>query len=219
MIIHKIQCKLRPRGLRSFLDISEKKYLTILDVGCGNRSSIFINSINARFEIHGIDVADYNQTHESMRKYFNYHITKPVDFSYSIKNMNVNFDYIISNHNIEHCNNPLETFDAMIERLTPGGYMFVATPSIKSINFPSREGTLNFYDDITHKHPIDLRKLLALHADKVECIFFDESYRPFFWRIVGFACEFLSRLNSKVMLGTWDYYGFEQIMWLRKIKS
>jgi SAM-dependent methyltransferase len=207
-------------GLRAFLDGAEKRRnLNLLDVGCGNRSSIFIKKINPKFDIYGIDIGDYNQSSESRSMYFSYLIVNPDVFDESIKNINLDFDIIISNHNIEHCHKPDKTFAAMIERLAPGGYMFVAKPSLNTIKYPSREGTLNFYDDDTHNQPIDLCNLIAPHANNIQCIYYNHSYRPFFWRLVGFANEFRSRLKSKVMLGTWDYYGFEQIAWLQKLEK
>jgi len=215
--MHKLQCILRPRELRAFLEKYKKQHLKLLDVGCGNRSSIFIKKINPCFDIFGIDVVDYNQSPESRRLYASYLIANPETFDESIHKMN--FDLIISNHNIEHCNKPDKTFAAMVERLSPGGYMFFATPSLKSINFPSRKGTLNFFDDITHEQPIDLRKMIEPYENKVQCVFYKDSYRPFFWRLVGLVFELTSRLKAKVMLGTLDYYGFEQIMWLRKLEK
>ena len=44
--------------------------------------------------------------------------------------------------------------------LKKGGIIYLVTPSEKSIDFPSREGTLNYYDDKTHKYkPINLTGL------------------------------------------------------------
>ena len=217
MLKNKLQCILRPRGLRAFLSKSENNTLKILDVGCGNKSSIFIKKINPKFQIYGIDVSDYNQTLDSKNLYADYLIAKPELFDQSITEINFEFDLITSNHNIEHCNNPEKTFKAMVAKLRPGGKMFIATPSLNSIYFPARNGTLNFFDDTTHKQPVDLVKLLKSQENMVRCIFYKESYRPFFWVVVGWLNEFTSRLNGKVMLGTWDYYGFEQIMWLEKI--
>ena len=219
MLIHKIQIFLRPRGLRSFLTVSKSKKLKLLDVGCGNKSSIFIKKVNPQIDVFGIDIGDYNQSDESKKLYTEYVLTEPELFDKAIKDMNVNFDMIISNHNIEHCNDPVKTFNAMVERLVPGGSIFIATPSMKSINFPKRSGTLNFFDDNTHNKPVDAKKLISAMSNKIECVFYSESYRPLFWRIIGFINEFSSKKKKKVLLGTWDYYGFEQILWFKKIKE
>lgn len=216
---HKIQTILRPRGLRSFLSMSKNKKLNLLDVGCGNKSSIFIKKINSQINVHGIDVGDYNQSEESKKKYTKYTLSDPELFDKSIRDMKVKFDLIISNHNIEHCNNPEKTFNSMIDRLAIGGYIFIATPSFKSLNFPKRSGTLNFFDDTTHKNPVDVKKLVSTESKSIECIFYSESYQPIFWRLIGLFNEIFSKSKKKVLLGTWDYYGFEQILWAKKISE
>ena len=217
MNTHNLQVALRPYGLRSFLSRSKKKS-KILDVGCGNRSSIFIKSIIPSSDVFGIDIGDYNQSVESKKLYKNYITTPPEDFHFAINNIKENFDKIISNHNIEHCNNPRGTFSAMIDRLAVGGDLFIATPSIRSVNFPSRKGTLNFYDDSTHKSPIDLMEMFQSESHRIECIYYSDSYRPFFWALVGFINEYFSKKKNKNMLGTWDYFGFEQIIWIKKVR-
>jgi len=131
--------------------------------------------------------------------------------------MSHSFDVIISNHNIEHCNNPNGTFSAMIDRLVSGGQLFIATPSIRSIDFPSRNGTLNFYDDKTHIKPIDLMNLFRAESHRIQCTYYSESSQPLFWRTIGWFNEFFSVRKNKTMLGTWDYYGFEQIIWIKKV--
>lgn len=216
MKIHDLQVALRPRGLRSFLSRS-KNNPKILDVGCGNRSSIFIKSIIPSSEVFGIDIGDYNQSAESKKLFNHYITTPPEDFHSAINNFKENFDLVISNHNIEHCNNPRGTFSAMIDRLVTGGNLFIATPSTRSVNFPSREGTLNFYDDTTHKSPINLMDLFQSESHRIECIYYSDSYRPAFWALIGWFNEYFSKKRNKNMLGTWDYFGFEQIIWIKKI--
>lgn len=215
MKTHDLQVALRPRGLRSFLSRS-KKNSKILDVGCGNRSSIFIKSIIPSAEVFGIDIGDYNQSVESKKLYKHYITTPPEDFHSAIYNLKENFDMVISNHNIEHCNNPSGTFSAMIDGLAVGGDLFIATPSMRSVNFPSRGGTLNFYDDSTHKSPIDLMEMFQSESHRIECIYYSHSYQPFFWALVGMVNEYISKKKNENMLGTWDYFGFEQIIWIKK---
>jgi len=215
MRIHRLQVALRPYGLRSFLSRS-KKDCKILDVGCGNRSSIFIKSIIPLADVFGIDIGDYNQSEESKKLYKRYITTFPEIFSNTIYEIKENFDIVISNHNIEHCNNPNSTFSAMVDKLEVGGMLFIATPSTRSIGFPTRVGTLNFYDDNTHKKPINLMELFQSESHRIECTFYSQSYRPFFWASVGLINEYFSKKRKKTLLGTWDYYGFEQIIWLKK---
>lgn len=220
MWISALKCILRPRGQRSFLASIEKQDCKILDVGCGNESSIFLKKVKPCSKIFGIDVSDYNQTRESKRRYEKYVISEPQAFADSILSFRENFDIVISNHNIEHCNDPVATFKAMVERTEQGGHIFIATPSLKSVTLPSRGGNLNFYDDPTHSEkPVDLKVLFKMEADNLECLYYSEESRPFFYRLIGFLQEWISKKRNWILLGTWDYHGFEQIIWLRKAKS
>ena len=116
---------LRPRGERSFLFSIKKDNCKILDVGCGNASSIFLKTIKPNSILYGIDVADFGQTNESKGLYEQYIISEPENFSRSIQNIQEDFDVIVSNHNIEHCNDPESTFRAMVDRTAVGGHLFI----------------------------------------------------------------------------------------------
>lgn len=211
---------LRPRGQRAFLSSIRIDDCKILDVGCGNQSSLFLKSVKPSSFACGVDVCDFNQTPESKGLYDEYIIAQPASFSQTLRSIDESFDVVISNHNIEHCNDPSATFSAMVEKTSIGGYLFIATPSLKSVDFPSRGGVLNFYDDPTHQDkPVDLMELFALEHNKLECIFFTPSSKPLIWFLIGFVQEFRSKRNNRILLGSWDYHGFEQIMWLRKVAS
>ena len=69
---NKIQSLLRPKGLRAFITTSKKQSARLLDVGCGNESSVFFNSVNPLIEIHGIDICDYNQSIKSKNLYIRF---------------------------------------------------------------------------------------------------------------------------------------------------
>ncbi len=84
---------------------------------------------------------------------------------------------------------------------------------------PAGGGGLNFYDDPTHRHPVDLMKLFNSESHRLECIFYSESSRPIIWWFFGWVQEFLSRKIDRILLGTWDYHGFEQVMWIKKVDN
>jgi SAM-dependent methyltransferase len=208
---------LRPRGLRSFLSSIKKDNCKILDVGCGNKSSFFLKRLKPNSKLYGIDVVDFDQSNESKALYEHYMISKSESFARSIQNIQEHFDIVLSNHNIEHCNDPASTFQAMIDRTALEGYLFIATPSLHSVTFPSRGAVLNFYDDPTHQEkPVDLMKLFNSESHRLECKFYSGSSKPIIWYFIGWAQEFVSRSIGRTLLGTWDYYGFEQIIWIKK---
>ena len=69
------------------------------------------------------------------------------------------FDYVIIAHVIEHINNGEEIIENLSKKLKPGGGFYIEYPRKASAKFPSMKGTLNFYDDPTHKRFYELRSL------------------------------------------------------------
>lgn len=205
----------KSRDITNFL--SKQKFKSrILDVGCGNNSPYFVKSIRPDFYYVGIDIGDYIQTKPNLAD--EYILVSPDEFSNRIFTMKDSFDSIISCHNLEHCNNPYLTLAAMIEALKVGGNLFLAFPTDISIGFPSRKGTLNFYDDDTHKNIIyydDIIKFLT--NSNFQILYSSRRYRPIFYWLVGFLLEPLSRIMGRGLLGTWEFYGFETIIWSRKL--
>lgn len=215
---HFIKKNIRPRGQRSFVASIPKENCTILDVGCG-KNSLFLKSVKPNSSIYGVDVGFFEQSNESKALYEKLIICESKSFAQSIQNIDRDFDIIISNHNIEHCEDPQSTFSAMVDRTKVGGSIFFATPSLCSVDFPSRGGVLNFYDDPTHVSPVDLCKLFESESHRVECTYYEKSAKPFIWWFFGWVQEHISRRKNWIRLGTWDYHGFEQIMWIKKVDS
>ena len=92
--------------------------------------------------------------------------------------------------------------------------IYLTFPSENSINFPSRNGTLNYYDDKTHrdnppnfKHTINLLK-----ANNVKILKSKANYQPFLMNIIGNLIEPYSKYKNKVFPGTWEKWGFETII-------
>ena len=167
---HFIKKTIRPRGQRSFIDSLSKENCKILDIGCG-KNSIFLKSVRPNSTVYGVDISFFEQTEESKALYDNLIICESKDFAQSIQNIDTDFHIVISNHNIEHCEDPQSTFTAMVERTKAGGSLFITTPSLSSVDFPSRGGGLNFYDDPTHVSPVDLLKLFESESHRLECTY------------------------------------------------
>ena len=170
---HYIKKIIRPGGQRSFISSIPKANCKILDIGCG-KNSIFLKSVKPNSSIYGVDVGFFEQTNESKSLYEKLIICESKDFVQSIQNIDRDFDIIISNHNIEHCEDPQSTFSAMVDKAKVGGSLFITTPSLSSVDFPSRGGGLNFYDDPTHVCPVDLLKLfksIIIPCSKFDPIF------------------------------------------------
>ena len=76
------------------------------------------------------------------------------------------FDLIVISHVIEHLNNGLEVVAAAAALLAAGGVLYVEYPSLGSAMLPSMEGTLNFWDDPTHKRFYALTDVANAMADQ-----------------------------------------------------
>lgn len=189
----------------------------VLDVGCGNGSAAQIKKICDKVFYTGIDVGDYNQTAVSLSVMDAYHVVKPEEFAAKIAEMDSTEDYVISSHNLEHCNDPMAVLDAMCGSLKRGGRMYLAFPSEESSLFPPRGGTLNFFDDPTHRNLLDFDAIIGrLKMSGMKILFKRKAYRPLVLRIIGRINEKASVSIDHTMEGTWAYWGFESIVWAER---
>jgi SAM-dependent methyltransferase len=202
---------LRPNGKVEFLSLLPDDAV-ILDVGCGNNSPYRVKRIIPNSNYTGIDVGDHEQQKPNRAE--RYIITTAEDFHAEISNFSCIFDAVISSHNIEHCNEREKTLEAMLKALKPGGRIYLSFPCEQSTSFPSRGGTLNYFDDSTHQSgPPDFDALLrTLREFEFEITYSTRNYQPKFLWLVGFIFEPLSRWLNANLMGTWEYYGFESII-------
>ena len=192
---------------------------SVLDVGCGNNSPFQIKSLLPNSTYTGIDIADYNQTRPNPAD--RYILTSPENFTKAIERFDAEFDAVISSHNLEHCDDRDGTFLAMLRAVRLNGKIFVCFPCEASVTMPSRPGTLNYYDDPTHKtKPPDFDRLIAICAENgFEIIFSAKRFKPAALWLLGLVCEPISRIKRKVLRGTWALYGFESVLIARKIRE
>ena len=208
----------RPRGRSAFLQQLSGSP-KILDVGCGNDSPIRTKRIRPDCVYTGLDIADYHQSLAAIKAADNYLLCRPEEFASTLSSMRNSADAVISAHNIEHCLEPEHVLVAMCDALTENGRMFLSFPAAASVDFPSRAGTLNYFDDPTHRDVPDLGRLLKILAHKgLKIDFVAERYRPPLLFLLGMVLEPLSMLLKKNMpLGsTWAFYGFETVIWARR---
>jgi SAM-dependent methyltransferase len=167
----------------------------------------------------GIDIGSYNQTKPNLAD--DYIVTSPENFADKILEMENKFDTVISSHNLEHCNDRNKTLFAMTKALKIGGYLYLSFLTEESIHFPGpRAGTLNYYDDATHKDlPPNFNETIEkLKTNGMRILYSNKSYKPFFYYIWGKLLEKKSKREKKVYYPIWAYYGFEAIIWAKKIR-
>jgi 2-polyprenyl-3-methyl-5-hydroxy-6-metoxy-1,4-benzoquinol methylase len=184
---------------------------TILDVGCGNDGALKAKLLNPSVTYHGVDIGSYNNTRpEFADELFIY---ESEEFAERIGEMKEQYDLVMSCHNIEHCVAPMETLSALCRRLKKGGKLFLSFPNPKSVAFPKRTGSLNFYDDETHVWVPDVSAILSeLRKSGVEIESCAIPSRNPIEIAVGAVMEPLSRLNRRVYFGTWAFWGFECVI-------
>ncbi len=188
----------------------------ILDVGCGNNSPKITKAIKPFAYYVGVDIGNYNQEKGSLESADEYLLCSPEDFTRTILSASGEFDAVISAHNIEHCNTPFETLSAMCAKVKKGGRLFMAFPSERSVNFPSRKGTLNFYDDKSHIYLPEFNKIVKIiNESGFKIVYKNPSYRPLGMRLIGMVKDCF--VTDRVTQSTWAHYGFEAIIWAQKL--
>lgn len=212
---HMIKDMVNPKSKRSFI-YSLRSDASVLDIGCGNNSPFYTKSILPNCNYVGVDIGDYNQTKPNYAD--QYILTTSDRFHITISEIPGYFDAILSVHNLEHCNDRIATLDAMISKLSKGGRIYITFPCYQSIDFPNRSGTLNYYDDPTHKFtPPDFNVVISkILSSGLEIEYSTQHYRPLVLRSIGFIVEPISFLFKRVFRGTWAYWGFESIIVARK---
>jgi SAM-dependent methyltransferase len=192
----------------------------ILDVGCGNNSPHQFKRRRPDLHYTGIDVADYHQDADAIRHADEYIVVPAGEFAARIASMAGRFDAVVSAHNIEHCDDPDATIEAMLAALKPSGRLFMAFPAEASVRFPHRAGTLNFFDDPTHKTVPDFGQICrSLTAAGCRLDVAIRRYRPPRSVLLGLRNELPSMWRKQVMEGTWALYGFESIIWASRIPA
>jgi SAM-dependent methyltransferase len=206
---------LKRKGKASFLRLLPTNS-SVLDVGCGNNSPLRFKTQRPDIYYIGLDISDYNQISDPNTYADKYIVTSPNLFATEIVKLNNQLDAVICSHNIEHCDQPDEVLDAMLKALKHGGRIYLSFPCEESVDFPQRRGTLNFYDDKTHKNVPDWEKILSkITSEGFSIHFAVKRYKPLFLSAIGLLLEPISAATKRVMPAstTWALYGFESIIW------
>lgn len=207
---------LRSRGKASFISRLNDN-IKILDVGCGNSSPYYVKQIKPDCFYTGVDVCNYMQNKPNLAD--KYIIVEPELFSSAINDLPDLYDAVISSHNLEHCNDRVATLTAISKKINVGGFLYLSFPCESSIKFPTRSGTLNYFDDTTHLNlpPKFNQTIEFLVNNNFKILFSVRRYKPFTLFIIGMFLEIFSRHKKRIYLGTWEFYGFESIIWAEKI--
>jgi SAM-dependent methyltransferase len=208
-------CPTRFKYIRRLLSSSEA--LSILDVGCGNHSPTITKHWFPGCRYTGVDIAEYNLDdgdHLLMDRF----VIVGADGAGYEQIEGESFDLIVMNHVMEHMADPYAVLERICRSLRPGGYIYLAFPSVRSLALPSACDTaLNFCDDPTHIRIPDVRAVAqALLDNGVRVLRAGRSWdMPRY--LVGAAlypCALVRRYFSGQMSGRglWQFLGFEDMV-------
>jgi ubiquinone/menaquinone biosynthesis C-methylase UbiE len=193
-----------------FVNSLKKEKLLVLEVGIGNDAPLIFKRYYPQAVYDGLDIdLNYNLSKESinfLNKFYQIDLEK-TDLNEIEDNY---YDYIICAHVIEHLCNGEEIVDKLSRKIKKDGLIYFEYPSEKSKKLPSKRGSLNFYDDKTHKNTYDinrLRKILIANNFKI----IRSGNKRDLIRIVLFPYIALKTLYKNGYIGGfayWDMLGF-----------
>jgi 2-polyprenyl-3-methyl-5-hydroxy-6-metoxy-1,4-benzoquinol methylase len=197
------------RGRFSSTDIQ------ILDIGCGNNSPSITKRWFPGCHYTGADIQRYNLKVEDDAAMDEFYLLGADGAGYDAI-QNAGYDFIILNHVIEHMTEPAPILAALCRKLKPGGYIWIAFPSLRSLSLPpSDDETLQFCDDPTHVRIPDVREVAnILLANEVKVLHAGAS-REGLMTTIADVSKLVKRLLRKIMTGRfsgrgmWYLLGFE----------
>jgi 2-polyprenyl-3-methyl-5-hydroxy-6-metoxy-1,4-benzoquinol methylase len=194
----------------------------ILDIGCGNGSPSVTKRWFPGCHYAGADVQRYNLSQAddaAMDEFF----PLGADGSGYAAIPSASYDFVILNHVIEHMPDPAPILAALCAKLRPGGYIWIAFPSLRSLSLPSSvDETLQFCDDPTHVRVPDVREVAnILLVNGIQVLHAGRSREGLFTTLADIF-KLAKRLLKKLFTGRfsgrgmWYLLGFEDHVFGRK---
>jgi SAM-dependent methyltransferase len=161
----------------------------VLDFGCGGG---YMLSAFENIEKYGVEINDVARNEAKKKiKTFKYSKELPDDY----------FDLIISNHALEHCDNPFMELKELYRSLKKGGLICIVVPiDNKNNKFTKKNKFMHLYS----WSPSNLGNILEITGfDVLESKPFIHKWIPFYfrikkiipWSIFHFLCRIYGRLN------------------------
>ncbi len=187
----------------------------ILDIGCGNGSPTLTKRWFPGCHYAGADIQRYKLSDAdtvAMDKFYPLNI----DGTGYDAIPDASYDFVILNHVVEHMREPKPVVATLCSKLKPGGFIWIAFPSLRSLSLPhSVDETLQFSDDPTHVYVPDVREMAnILLAHGVAVLHAGRSREGFFTSIAD-VVKLCKRCVMRVFTGdfsgrgVWYVLGFE----------
>jgi trans-aconitate methyltransferase len=192
----------------------------LLDIGAGNHSASTTTAVFPNCQYHGLDIdKNYANSEADFKKMTAFYELDLTALNYNIVPNNY-FDALLMTHVIEHLPNGDEVLPLLINKLKPGGVMYIEYPGIKSTKLPSMHGSLNFYDDDTHVRIYNVQELANIYQ-KNNCTVLRSGTRRNYYYIFAMPLRIIislvttGKLNGNLF---WDILGFAEFLEVRKNK-
>jgi SAM-dependent methyltransferase len=187
----------------------------ILDIGCGNGSPTVTKRWFPGCHYAGADIQRYKLSDADMAAMDAFYPLNVDGTGYDAI-PDASFDLVILNHVVEHMRDPAPVVATLCAKLKPGGFIWIAFPSLRSLSLPhSVDETLQFSDDPTHVYFPDVREIAnILLANEVAVLHAGRSREGFFTAIAD-VVKLCKRCVVKVLTGKfsgrgmWYVLGFE----------
>ena len=189
--------------------------LRILDIGCGNHSPSTTKRWVPGCHYTGADIERDDNSDQDVAAMDAFYLLGTDGSGYAAI-PDGSYDFVILNHVLEHMAAPAPILAALCSKLKPGGYIWIAFPSLLSLSLPSSEDeTLQFCDDPTHVYVPEIREVAnILLANGVKVLHAGRS-RESFLTTLGDVVKLTKRLLRKILTGRfsgrglWYLLGFE----------
>ncbi|MDD5361701.1 MAG: methyltransferase domain-containing protein [Ignavibacteria bacterium] len=193
--------------------------INVLEAGVGNDSPIMFFKYNKGYIYDGLDkTKDCNLSLRSIGLINKFYILDPENDDLNSL-ANSYYDYLVIAHVIEHIENGEKVIERLAEKIKIGGVFYIEYPAEKSAKFPSMKGTLNFYDDPTHKrfYKIDVLKDILIKSG-FEIL--KSGIKRDFFRIIGIPYMVVKSIFVHGYVrgsAFWDLLGFAEYIVARRI--
>lgn len=177
----------------------------VLDVGCGDKSPEVTLSYYPSVEYSGIDNRKVN-TGVKTKKFF----LCDVEGNDLKEIPNNEYNVLLLSHIIEHVSDGERLLSVLAHKLKKGGIIYVETPTERSLRFPSWYGTLNFFDDPTHKKIYAVKAIESILRSSGFSIIGSGTRRNLKRILLSPLYAVLSLIRDKRVNATvvWDLVGF-----------
>jgi ubiquinone/menaquinone biosynthesis C-methylase UbiE len=192
--------------------------IKILDIGAGSHSATITKEWFPKCDYTGIDLpGSYNNDEadfKAMDEFIEMDLTK-LEFGRIPENK---FDMVVMSHVIEHLPNGDKVIEGLIPKLKKNGIIYLEFPSPRSVNFPSKKETLNFYDDPTHCRLFSVKEVSELlEKKKLDVLSAGTRRQLVNIFLMPFKIIYQKFTKGYVRGGVyWDYYGFAEYVCARK---